>query len=146
MYISYIIICRIYLRHRVSLTWDLKPIPLDLCSDTCSTELASLTQERSIQSMFTQEVTSKNTKLCLNVGNWAGRTPPKATLYVLYIYFHNYITLFWFQSLDFFCCFTHLFFYHELWSSRILLRDINSSRYNANLKCDLYLKRKTIYH
>ena len=82
MYISYITIYGIYSRHKVSLTWDLKPIPLDLCSDTCSTELASLTQERPIQSMFTQKVTSKNPKLCLNVGNLAGLTPPKVTLYV----------------------------------------------------------------
>ena len=27
------------------------------------------------QLMFTQDVTSKNTKLCLNVGNWAGLSP-----------------------------------------------------------------------
>ena len=47
MYISYLIIYRIYSRHKVSLTWDQKPIPLDLCSDACSAELASLTQERS---------------------------------------------------------------------------------------------------
>ena len=40
-----------------------------LCSDNCSTELASLTKERSVQSMLMQELTSKNTKLCLNVGN-----------------------------------------------------------------------------
>ena len=47
VYISHIIIYRICSKHKVSLTWDLKPIPLDLCSDPCSTELASLTQERS---------------------------------------------------------------------------------------------------
>ena len=75
IYISYINIYRIYSRHRVSITWDLKPITLDLTSDTCSTELASLTQERSIQSIFTKAVTSKNTKLCQNVGNWAGLSP-----------------------------------------------------------------------
>ena len=45
--------------------WDLKPILLDLCSDDCSTELASVTQE----------VTSKNTKLCLDVGNSTGLSP-----------------------------------------------------------------------
>ena len=33
-------------RNKVSLTWDLKPIPLDLCSDACSTELASPAQKR----------------------------------------------------------------------------------------------------
>ena len=92
MYISYIIIHRIYSRHKVGLTWDLKPITLDLCSDSCSTELSSLTQERSVQSMFTQEVTSKNTKLYLNVGNWEGLTPPKVTLCL--IYFHYCTTLF----------------------------------------------------
>ena len=32
-------------RHKFNLTWSLKPIPLDLCSDACSTELASLTKE-----------------------------------------------------------------------------------------------------
>ena len=32
-----------------------------LCSDACSTEMASLTLERLAQSMSTQEVTSKNT-------------------------------------------------------------------------------------
>ena len=51
--------------------------------ETNTSELASLTQERSIQSMFTQDVTRKNTKLCLNVGNWVGLTPPKVNLYVL---------------------------------------------------------------
>ena len=56
-------------------------------------ELASLTQERSIQSMFTQDVTRTNTKLCLNVGNWAGLTPPKVK-FICLIYFHYYITLF----------------------------------------------------
>ena len=128
MYIS-CIIYRIYSRHKVSLTWDLKPILLDLCSDTCSTELASLTQEQSILSMFTQEVTSKNTKLCLNVGNWAGLTPPKVTLHVLSTFT---ITQHYFNfNLDFFCCFTHLIFEvnHELWSSRILLRDIHDIHY-----------------
>ena len=108
---------------------DLKPIPLDLYSDNCSTELARLTQEWSIQSMFTQEVTSKKTKLWLNVVNWAGLTPPKVTLCL--IYFHYCATLFQFQPLDFFCYFTHLFFdvNHELWSSRILLRDIHDIYY-----------------
>ena len=47
MYISYIIICRICSRHKVSLTWHLKPINLNLCYDACSTELASLTKEQS---------------------------------------------------------------------------------------------------
>ena len=75
--IYHIIIYTIYSRCKVGLTWDLKP--LDLCSDTSSTELASLTQERSITSMFTQEVTSKNTKLCLNGGNWAGLSPTLST-------------------------------------------------------------------
>ena len=45
MYISYIITHRICSRHKFNLTWSLKPIPLDLCSDACSTELASLTKE-----------------------------------------------------------------------------------------------------
>ena len=45
--ISYINIYRISSRHNVSLTWDLKPIPLFLCSHVCSTELARLKQERS---------------------------------------------------------------------------------------------------
>ena len=40
MYIS----CSIY---KVSFTWDLKPPTLVLCSNACSTELASLTKERS---------------------------------------------------------------------------------------------------
>ena len=87
IYIWYIIIYRIYSRHKVILTWDLKPIPLDLCSDDCSTELASLTQEWSIQSMFTQEVTPKNTKLCQNVANWTGLTPPKLTLCLIYFHY-----------------------------------------------------------
>ena len=47
MHISSIIIYRICSRHKVSLPWDLRQIPLDLCSDACSTELASLTQEQS---------------------------------------------------------------------------------------------------
>ena len=44
---SHIIIYRICPRYKASLTWDLKPRPLVLCFDACSTELASLTQERS---------------------------------------------------------------------------------------------------
>ena len=52
------------------LTWDLKPRPLVLCSDTCSNELGSLTQERfSTVNASTKEETSKNTKLCPNIGN-----------------------------------------------------------------------------
>ena len=47
MYISYIIICRISSIYKVSLTWDLKPRPLVLSSNICSTELASLAQEQS---------------------------------------------------------------------------------------------------
>ena len=47
MYISYIIIYRICSIYKVSLTWDLKPQPLVLCSNVCSTELASLAQEQS---------------------------------------------------------------------------------------------------
>ena len=46
MYISYIITHRICSRYKFNLRWNLKPIPLDLCSDACSTELASLTKER----------------------------------------------------------------------------------------------------
>ena len=48
-YVSYIsiLIYRICSTYKVSLTWDLKPRPLVLCSDGCSTELASLAQERS---------------------------------------------------------------------------------------------------
>ena len=45
MYKSYIIIHRICSIYKVSLTWDLKPRPLVLCSNVCSTELASLAQE-----------------------------------------------------------------------------------------------------
>ena len=47
MYISHIIIYRICLIYKVSLTWDLKARPLVLCSNVCSTELASLAQEQS---------------------------------------------------------------------------------------------------
>ena len=46
MYISYIIIYRICAIYKVSLTWDLKPRPLFLCPNACSTELASLAQEQ----------------------------------------------------------------------------------------------------
>ena len=44
VYIIYYLhrICSIY---KVSLTWDLKPRPLVLCSNVCSTELGSLAQE-----------------------------------------------------------------------------------------------------
>ena len=45
MYTSYIIIRRICSIYKVSLTWDLKPRPLVLCSNVCSTELGSLAQE-----------------------------------------------------------------------------------------------------
>ena len=41
MYISCIIIYRIGSIYKVSLTWDLKPRPLVLCSSSCSTELGS---------------------------------------------------------------------------------------------------------
>ena len=47
MYTSYIIIHRICSIYKVSLTWDLKPQPLVLCSNVCSTELACLAQESS---------------------------------------------------------------------------------------------------
>ena len=46
MYISYIIIYTICSRHILE-QYPFKPIPLDLCSDAFTTELASLTQERS---------------------------------------------------------------------------------------------------
>ena len=72
MYRSYIIIQRICSIYKVSLTWDLKPRTLVLCSNVCSTELASQAQESSTQSISIQEVASKNTNLCMNVGNWAG--------------------------------------------------------------------------
>ena len=45
MYTSYFIIHRICSIYKVSLTWDLKPQPLVLCSNVCSTELGSLVQE-----------------------------------------------------------------------------------------------------
>ena len=44
MYRSYIIIQRICSIYKVSLTWDLKPRTLVLCSNVCSTELASQAQ------------------------------------------------------------------------------------------------------
>ena len=69
MYISHLIIYRICPIHKVSLTWDLKAIPLHLCSDACSSELATLTQEDQAQSTSTQEFTSNNTEFCLNIGN-----------------------------------------------------------------------------
>ena len=47
MYTSYITIHRICSIYKVSLTWDLKPQPLVLCSNVCSTEPADLSQERS---------------------------------------------------------------------------------------------------
>ena len=45
MYTSYFIIHRICSIYKVSLTWDLKPQALVLCSNVCSAELASLAQE-----------------------------------------------------------------------------------------------------
>ena len=144
-YISYIIIYRIYSRHKVSLTWDLKPITLDLCSDTCSAELAGLTQEPSIQSMFTQKVTSKNQSCAWMLGTeqvWLN-------LYVLSISTiapHYFNFNLWTSSVALLTFSLRLIMNcdqaEEMYMIFITVLCVFGSRYNANLKCDLYLKKK----
>ena len=70
MYTSYIIIHRICSIYKVSLTRDLKPQPLVLCSNVCSTEPADLAQERSSTvNIYTRSGIKDYTNLCINIGN-----------------------------------------------------------------------------
>ena len=69
MYISYIIIYRICPIYKVSLTLDLKPRPLVLCSSVCSTELASLAQEQSSTVNIYTRSGIKEHELVYNIGN-----------------------------------------------------------------------------
>ena len=62
-------------RHKVSLTWDLTPRPLDFCSDALPTELISLNKDDLPHSMSIGEVTSKHTNLCLVVSSRASPSP-----------------------------------------------------------------------